>query len=569
MAPPGAPAAWLFTGLIGELTPTPSTFDATLNGQSGWIVAALDYELGYALEPAAAPAGWNPDPALPLARLWRFANCQTMTAAEVENWLCGQLATLDADACYVGVGGITSTTDAETYRQAVEKIQNLIAAGDCYQVNYTYPLHFTWFGDPLALYAALRQRQPVRYGGIVVTEDGALLSLSPELFLERRGNKLITRPMKGTAPRHSDPALLQSSEKNRAENLMIVDLLRNDLGRVAETGSVTVESLFEIEDYPTLWQMVSQVSADVAEASPAEILRALFPCGSVTGAPKIRAMQIIGELEAAPRGLYTGAFGWLAPNGDFRLNVAIRTLELGSDHQGKMGIGSGIVSDSDADEEWRECQMKAAFLAGLDPGFQLIETLRRIDGTYPQLDSHLARLAASAHWLGFTCNRESIEALLAEQPETGEWRVRLTLSKTGGIKASATPLIPEALTNRNARLAKTAIDSRHPLRRHKTTVRSQYDAALQDIAHDPQIFDVIFCNERGEIAEGARSTVFVERGGILLTPPLESGALPGVLRAQLLTQGKAREAVLYPADLVAGCWLGNAVRGLVPVHLLE
>lgn len=460
-----------------------------------------------------------------------------------------------------------SGIDPARYRQSVAHIQERIREGDCYQVNYTFPLHFSWFGHPLALYAALRQHQPVRYGGLVLSRKRALLSLSPELFLERRGERLTTRPMKGTAPRHSDPEQLRHSVKNRAENLMIVDLLRNDLGRIADTGSVRVDSLFNIEAYPSVWQMTSQISASVTQARTAGIFRALFPCGSITGAPKISAMHIAADLEARPRGLYTGALGWLAPNGDFRFNVAIRTLELAPDHGGQLGVGSGIVSDSQAEEEWRECLLKADFLTRHDPGLLLIETLRAEDGHYPRLDRHLARLAASAAWLGFACDREQIRSTLLSLAQTGQWRVRITLAKNGALTTRCTPLVEEKRLGRLAKLADCFIDSRQPLRRHKTTVRACYDEALRRLPENPALFDIVFCNERGEIAEGARSTVFVARDGVLLTPPGDSGALPGVLRAELLASGQAREHVLYPTDLQDGFWLGNALHGLIPVRL--
>lgn len=534
-------------------------------GDAWWIVA-LDYELGYVLEPAAAP-DWRPDGARPLARFWGFRSCRRMAAAEVESWLQARLDALPADAGTAGVGGLSTGLDAAAYEQAVERIKAYIEAGDCYQVNYTFPLHFQWFGHPLALYGALRRRQPVRYGGVVVGEEGSIISLSPELFLERRGDRLATRPMKGTAPRSADPEKLRASEKDRAENLMIVDLLRNDLGRVAAGGTVRVDSLFDIEDYPTLWQMVSQVSAQVPGRSLSEILSALFPCGSITGAPKIRAMQIIRELEGQPRSLYTGALGWLAPGGEFRLNVAIRTLELAADGSGRLGIGSGIVADSDPGSEWRECLLKSAFLTELDPGLLLIETLRREDGRYPRLEGHLARLRSSAAWLGFPFDEAALRAALAAAPEPGVWRVRLTLSKAGKIDVTTAALGSEPAGPRLARLAPEPIASCNALRRHKTTARSAYDAALREIAGKPDLFDVVFVNERGEVAEGARSNVFVERDGVLLTPPLESGALPGVLRAELLAAGRAREAVLRPADLADGFLLGNALRGLVPVRL--
>ncbi|TXH06624.1 MAG: aminodeoxychorismate synthase component I [Rhodocyclaceae bacterium] len=541
-----------------------ASYDAALRrlqDEALWTVVGLDYELGYLLEPKSAPPGWQAGSQV-LGRFWRFAGRQSLSREAADAWL-------EKQSGVGGVGGLRPALDEAAYNATVGRIKSLIFAGDCYQVNFTFPLDFEWFGSPLALYARLRERQPVRYGGFVGDARQGLVSLSPELFIERRGDRLITRPMKGTAPRHAPVEQLRHSAKDRAENLMIVDLLRNDLGRVATNGSVVADRLFEIEDYPTVWQMVSEVSANVAGRSFGELLHALFPCGSITGAPKIRAMQIVGELEGSPRGIYTGALGWLAPNGDCRLNVAIRTLELGADGRGKLGIGSGIVADSDAAAEWAECQLKAGFLRECDPGIRLIETLRREEGAYPRLAGHLERLRRSAEYLGFSFDEREVIATLAEQPVSGIWRVRLTLAKDGRVEVASFPLSDEPAGPRHALLAGEAIASTYPLRRHKTTVRASYDAALAMLADDPQLFDVVFLNERGEVAEGARSNVFVERHGILLTPPLSSGALPGVLRAELLAAGQAREAVLRPADLAAGFWLGNALRGMIRVTLRD
>jgi len=315
--------------------------------------------------------------------------------------------------------------------------------------------------------------------------------------------------------------------------------------------------------------MVSTISAQIGGRRLDEILRALFPCGSITGAPKIRAMQIAAELEVAPRGLYTGALGWLAPNGDFRLNVAIRTLELNQDGRGKLGVGSGIVTDSQAQSEWQECLLKAGFLRDCDPGLQLIETLRRENGIYPMWAGHLARLRRSAGWLNFPLDEQALFQQLGKQPTSGTWRVRLTLNKSGAIFVQSCPLDAAPPEVRQAILATARIDSADPLRRHKTTARQLYDAALAGLPAGSPIFDVVFLNERGEVAEGARSNVFVERDGVLLTPPLSSGCLPGVLRAELLASGQAREAVLQAADLQGEFWLGNALRGLVRVILQE
>ncbi|MDE2441788.1 MAG: aminodeoxychorismate synthase component I [Betaproteobacteria bacterium] len=524
---------------------------------------ALDYELGYLLEPRSAPADWAPGQTV-VARFWRFQERRALFGAEAEDWLAGKVAGQPA-----GVGDICPSIDETSYRAAVGRIKQFISDGDCYQVNFTFPIEFSWFGSPLALYARLRQRQPVRYGGFVGDRQGGVVSLSPELFLERQGERLLTRPMKGTAARSEPSDTLRDSLKDRAENLMIVDLLRNDLGRLAETGSVKVERLFAIEAYPTVWQMVSEVSARIGRQDFSSVLRALFPCGSITGAPKIRAMQIIGELEHVPRHLYTGALGWLAPDGDFRLNVAIRTLELARDHRGKMGVGSGVVADSQPGGEWRECLLKAEFIRAGDPGLKLIETLRRENGTYPMWHGHLERLRRSAAWFGFPLDEQKVCSQLGLQPSKGIWRVRLTLDRAGEVEIQAVEMTDALPSARLAVLADAWIDSSDPLRGHKTTARQHYDAALRSLPADSPVFDVIFLNERGELAEGARSNIFVERDGVLLTPPQHSGALPGVLRAELLASGRAREGVLHPADLNGGFWLGNALRGLIPVRLLS
>ena len=565
-APQGAPAAWRFEGLVDCLTISRAAeVDAVLAEVEGgglWSVAALQFELGYLLEPATAPQVWQPTAGQPLARFWRFKSRIAMGAGEAEAWLAAHGAGPPA-----GVGGIASAVDENQHAAAVDRIRDYILAGDCYQANFTFPLTFEWFGDPLALYARLRERQPVRYGGFVGDASSGIVSLSPELFLEKEGARLLTRPMKGTLSRREPAASLQASTKDRAENLMIVDLLRNDLGRVAERGSVEVGELFAIEDYPTVWQMVSTVLARAPGAGLVAILRALFPCGSITGAPKIRATQILSGLEAGPRGLYTGAFGWIAPDGDFRLNVAIRTLELAADHSGRLGIGSGIVADSEAESEWQECQLKAGFLRDCDPGLKLIETLRREAGCYPRLAGHLKRLRSSAAWFGFPFDETALRQRLDRLPASGVWRVRLTLAKSGKIDVQASALGGEPAGPRLARLAGRRIASGDPLRRHKTSARQVYDEALAELGADSPVFDVVFLNERGEVAEGARSNVFVERRGVLLTPPLASGALPGVLREDLLAAGQAVEAVLWPDDLTHGFLLGNALRGLIPVRL--
>lgn len=535
---------------------------AKLDKNSAWVVCALSYELGYLLEPKAAPDTWQVSSDQPLAKFWRFAECEPLSAEQAEAWLSRQSG---CDAA--GVVGLQPGIDEAAYSATVDRVKYLISEGDCYQVNYTLPLNFEWFGSPLGLYKRLRQRQPVRYGGFVGNGQEGLVSLSPELFVERNGHRLTTRPMKGTAPRDTPAEALRASAKDQAENLMIVDLLRNDLGRLATQGSVVVDRLFDIEEYPSVWQMVSEISARVEECSFSDVLRALFPCGSITGAPKIRAMQIAAELEQAPRDIYTGALGFLKPNGDFRLNVAIRTLELALGNQGKMGVGSGVVADSQAAAEWQECLLKASFLRDCDPGLKLIETLRREDGVYPMWRGHLARLRRSAACFGFPFDEQVVFKQLAQQPVKGVWRVRLSLDKAGILEVTSAELPATPPELKQVCFSSERIDANDLLQRHKTSSRSLYDAALSRLDSASPIFDFIFLNQRGEVAEGARSNVFVEKEGVLLTPPLSSGALPGVLRAALLENGRAKEAVLWPEDLAGQFFVGNALRGLMPVRL--
>ncbi|MFB0934959.1 MAG: aminodeoxychorismate synthase component I [Propionivibrio sp.] len=540
-----------------------------------WIALACDYELGACFE-ARAP---RLESTRSLLRGWIFDRAQRLDHGEAEAFLAGYLSTLAEHQRVAGVAEVSPALNPRDYAGKVDRVKRWIADGDCYQINLTFPMSFRYFGHPVALYAALRRRQPVRYGACIVAPGETVLSFSPELFFERTSGRVVTRPMKGTAPRGSSPEedlrnrqALLTSAKERAENIMIVDLLRNDLGRLARAGTVRVDSLCVAEAYPTLWQVVSTVSAELPDARLGDIFRALFPCGSITGAPKIRAMQCIAELEAVPRGLYTGAVGWLAPGGDCRFNVAIRTLEIDGKGHGRLGVGSGIVIDAQPEREYAECLLKARFLTGLDPGFELIETLRLEQGGYPLLDLHLQRLGASAKSLGFRYPAEIRDALqaLAGQKVKGVHRVRLTLSHAGVWSISVAELAGDSSV-KSAIISDDVLDPDDYLLRHKTTARSRYDQALRLLANRGDVFDAIFLNSRGEVCEGSRSNVFVERDGVLITPPLACGLLPGVLRRFLLDSGRAVEQVLVLEDLLGNdrVYLGNALRGLVPVHVLR
>ncbi len=563
----------------GDLLATFAEFSAaTARGE--WLALAADYELGAHFEPAVARHPLSPTGRSCLTA-WVFGKAQRLDADAVRRFLAVRLADLAEHERVAGIAELRANLDAERHAQGVAQIKRWITDGECYQINYTFALDGVLYGHPLALYARLRQRQPVRYGGFLALPGATVLSLSPELFFARRGRRVTTRPMKGTAPRApmpQDDAQLRdgllASAKECAENIMIVDLLRNDLGRLAAPGRVRVDALCVAEAYPTLWQLVSTVSADLPDTPLFDLFRALFPCGSITGAPKIRAMQCIDVLERAPRGLYTGALGWVAPDGDCRFNVAIRTLVVQDDGRVRLGVGSGIVIDSEASAEYAECLLKSAFVSGLDPGFELVETLRLAHGVYPLLALHLERLRSSARALGFACDLAALRAALdrlAVRHADGVLRVRLLLAHDGGVRLSATPFA-DAGGPWSVVLAEEPLAPGDYLRCHKTTARALYERTLAALAADPSasdVLDAIFVNTRGEVCEGARSNVYVERDGALLTPPLACGALPGVVRRQLLEAGRAREAVLSAADLRAApaLYVSNALRGLVRVTL--
>ncbi|MDQ5904280.1 MAG: para-aminobenzoate synthetase / 4-amino-4-deoxychorismate lyase [Pseudomonadota bacterium] len=570
--------AFLFEGLLTTLVvSTPEDFaalcaDAEVRAESGQhVVAALDYELGKVFEPRSGipPAGG-------LGNFWVFSERRFLPPEALASWFSEMAGDPPRPATVLD---FQPGLDEPGHAQAVARIRDYIAAGDCYQVNFTFPFSGTCLGDPIALYARLRAAQPVAHGGLVVFPEGCILSLSPELFIERENGLIRSRPMKGTASRSENAAAddralaaLQTSAKDRAENVMIVDLIRNDLGRVAQPGSVCVESVCEIERYPSVYQMTSTVTAACNAPLP-EVLAALFPCGSITGAPKVRAMQIIGELEQVPRGLYTGALGWIGNRGGFCFNVAIRTLLVDAESRVRYGVGSGIVWDSQAASEYAECLLKASFVMRAAPGFRLIETLRLSEGEYPQQALHLDRLQSSAQALGFSCDVAVLQRLLdefAHQQGSGVFRVRLTLGRAGDVELSVGHLLPTAGAVR-AVLSPHRINSREPWLRYKTTVRDLYEQELERVQGMPSVFDAIFLNERGEVCEGARSNVFVRMapGEPLLTPPLGCGLLPGVLRRQLLESGEALERMLREADLrnATELYLGNALRGLVRVLL--
>lgn len=541
-----------------------------------YVLCMFNYELGYALHSRLTGlASRAPE----LFRAFAFRRRADLAAAQVHQWLY-RYAAAAGEPC--GIAGLRPSLSAVRYAEQVERIQDYIVAGDCYQVNLTYTIDFDSFGDPLALYRELREQQKVSYGVFVALQDGYILSFSPELFVRRRGTTLTAKPMKGTIRRGSAPAeddalrdTLAHDVKNRAEHVMIVDLLRNDLGRLARIGGVQVDRLFEIEDYRTLFQMTSTIRAETDGSVPLDrVLEALFPCGSVTGAPKLRAMEIIAETESRPRGLYCGAIGTLDPDGDFCFNVPIRTLVLDGVGRGSVGVGSAIVYDSDAVDEYAECNLKASFITGLDPGFHLIETMKCDEAGFANLELHLGRLAASASYFGFACDcatiRADLEKLRAEHARSAPWRARVLLSKSGEVRLERRELHRESARH-CLTLSTRQTNSHNILLRHKTTARQLYDDEFAR-AQAQGYCDALFINERGEITEASRANVFVKLGGAWYTPPVSSGLLAGVMRRLLLADPRygARERVIYLDDVSsAECiLLTNSVRGVFEVKIV-
>ncbi|MBU0681334.1 MAG: aminodeoxychorismate synthase component I [Proteobacteria bacterium] len=579
---------------VGDISPLEflaSCQDMLDNGfyLAGWF----SYEFGLGLEPTLASL--LPPRETILADLGVF-NSPCSYDHRQGSWSHTDVPTDLPPQASCQVTNIRLNLTQENYEKNIAKIKSYIAAGDTYQVNYTLKLLFDFHGSADELFLQLRRNQLVSYSAYICHNNQRIMSFSPELFFRKEKELCTVRPMKGTSRRgrtlsedQERIVSLQNDEKNRAENVMIVDLLRNDLGRLANMGSVEVKSLFDVETYESLLQMTSTITGKTsADLSLAPLFKALFPCGSVTGAPKIRTMEIIRELETSPRGVYTGAIGYLTPTGDALFNVPIRTVVLDGE-KGEMGIGSGIVADSIAKKEWQECLLKSHFLSKPRSDFQLIETmLWSQDQGYWLLNEHLDRAQASARYFGYRFDKAEITTKLLHYQGTQTEvtaRVRLLVDREGNITISHTPCpfpqnpglpsSPQARKNSlpRTRLAAEQTDSSDIFLYHKTTQRKVYDRLWQE-AQGEGYMDIIFTNERGEISEGAITNIFVEKEGVFYTPQVTSGLLPGIFRGYLLTTfpERVREKTLFAADLSAPgvtLYLGNSVRGLVQVELIN
>ena len=557
--------------------------EAARLAQGGALAGYLAYEAGLALEPKLAPlAAARSGAAGPLVWLGLFDAPTRIAASEVPGWLAARAegsGTLGPLEPQLSPGG---------YEAAFARLREAINAGDIYQANLTYSLAGSWRGDPVGLYAALRDAARAGYGGLIFDGSHWLLSFSPELFVALNGAEAKVKPMKGTRPRSPDPATdraaveeLATSQKDRAENLMIVDLMRNDLSRVAEAGSVVVDAPFAVETYPTVHQMVSTVRARLSPGKGAmDLVRALFPCGSITGAPKIRAMELLAEVERDARGAYCGAIGRIDADGNAAFNVAIRTLRLTPIENGQgaavLGIGSAIVADSDPLAERRECEVKAGFLRRAAPSLaapqcDLIETMRfEPDSGIALLEDHLARMKASAAALGFAFDRHAlrnqIQALCFELEAPA--KVRLMVARSGASALETAPLpapLPEPV---KVAALPHPLDPSDWRLMHKTSDRGFYEDALA-AARTLGADEALLVRADGRVTEGSWTSVFVEGpDGVLITPPVALGLLPGVLRASLIAQSRTREGEVTLDDLAGGFWIGNALRGLMRAVLI-
>ena len=557
-----------------------------------WAAGYLAYEAASGLSAELAQLCKTPDPAWPLLYFWIFDDAQ-MTH-EIS----------DAAHADFDLSSWQPSLSPTVYTEGIMRIKNAIAAGESYQVNYTLPFESQLRGSPYALYQAMRRAQQAPFAAYFEVDGHCLLSASPELFFHWNGRgqvsdrKIVTKPMKGTRARGLWPAQdealaaqLQASSKDRAENVMIVDLLRNDLGRIATTGSVKVDELFALERYPSVWQMTSTISAQTRpDVDLLQVLQALFPCGSITGAPKLATMQLLTQLEPQARGPYCGSIGLLRPDGSATLSVAIRSLmlapELNGERHARYHAGAGITWSSDADSEWAETVQKtrvvqAAFLQQSEQHFDLIETFLWDGSEFVLLARHTERMAASASYFGRVFDAGSMLTTLQSTVAASDapcQRVRLLLHADGSFSASSSPLaasaaplhyLPDAgIPAQRFCLAATPIASSQLWLYHKTTQRSVYEQAKAACA---DVFDVLLHNERGELCEFTIGNLVLQLDGQFYTPPLGAGLLPGTLRAELLARGALHERTLYAADLklATGIWLINSVRGWLPMQLAD
>jgi para-aminobenzoate synthetase/4-amino-4-deoxychorismate lyase len=554
------PVEWLEARDLSELPMFFLKLEAA-RAQGLWSAGYFSYECGYHFEPRAALDFIPNQEDLPLAAFGLYLAPAIFTADPSPSGLAH------------GVESPSIAISCEDFQQKIRIVHGYIESGDTYQVNLTDQVRARYPGSALELFAHMMEAQPVEFGALLRLGDRFILSASPELFFRVQGRHIIVRPIKGTAPRGRDARedatrmeALANDEKNRAENVMIADLMRSDLGRVAETGSVRVGKLFAVERLPSLLQMSTEITATLrSDVTLYQLFAALFPSGSIVGAPKVRTMQLIQELERRPRGVYTGSIGYFAPNGESAFSVAIRTAVLQGERL-HMGVGAGITYDSVAGEEYQECKLKAEFLK--DNSFSLIESMRCERGNCLLLPLHLERLQDSADYFSFRfpCTElfEAIESAVRESSDRAASKLRLELRRDGSWTLSELAVLEEEPELSRAILWPEPVQSDDRFLRHKTTRRALYNHAAQ-VSHERGYVDAIFQNERGIVTEGAISNIVVKHGDCWLTPPVDAGVLPGVYRTSLLKRMPEIQVVEFSVDQLLGAdevWLTNAVRGM-------
>ncbi|HAR62371.1 MAG: aminodeoxychorismate synthase component I [Candidatus Margulisiibacteriota bacterium] len=540
-----------------------------------WICGSFDYEFGYFLEPTLRPLVNEASAPYTWIGVWKAPqiishSSDSPAEANHTNPLSSQLP-----AEVFALKDITPSISREEYSEGIARIKEYLHKGHTYQINYTFKLDFDFSGSILEFYLRLRQNQPTSYLALINTGEASIVSLSPELFFRINNGIITAKPMKGTIKRGVTEAeeqrqrhQLSTCPKTQAENVMIVDLLRNDLGRIAK--NVTVSELFSIEQYKTLYQMTSTIEASLKKnISLKDIFTAVFPCGSVTGAPKIKSMQIIKELEKEPRGIYTGAIGYIAPDRESCFNVAIRTITVKAG-KGSMGIGGGIVADSIEATEYEEALLKSNFLVSLKPTFGLLESiLREKDTGYYLLDLHLKRLISSSSYFGFSLDIEKIKHELSHITISNDMDYKVRLIVTNGVitieKAPLSPITGPV----KVKISETAIDPDNIFLYHKTTNRYFYNQE-QEKAGREGFFEVIFFNTRGELTEGTITNIFIQKSEQLYTPPIRCGILDGVLRQSLIKENQAIEKILSIEDLKTAdkIFVGNSVRKLIEADVI-
>ena len=532
--------------------------------QEGYFIAGyLSYDLGYVFEDALSHR-LAPKRPTPLLNFGIFKTFERQAPTQL--LYSSQAPDLT----------LTPLWSEAEYSKRFSQVMDYIRAGDVYQINLTFPMTGPYDGPAHTLYAAFRHRQKGRYGGVVHLGNAPdIISLSPELFFRKEGRDMSMRPMKGTRPRSANSQIdeelrlnMRNDVKSQAENLMIVDLLRNDLSRISEPGSVKVPELFALESYETLHQMTSRVVSKLTpDIDMKSIFQNLFPCGSVTGAPKIRAMEIIDDLETTPRGAYCGALGYIDPNGDACFNVGIRTLTL-SGKRLTYNVGSGLVYDSQAQDEYHECLLKADVLS--QPPAGIIETcLWTPNDGIVRGKAHKARMMKSAKALGYPFNPAQYDALTdGIKTETNDQHIRMTLSADGDLNLSQKDFV--SLDRPKIMVSPHKLSKKVQYSKHKISRRNFYDKERERLKALTGIDEVIFLNESGKLCEGSFTSIFIEKDGKLLTPALKTGILPGVLRAELLRSKKARTADLTEDDLLGAknIYIGNSMRGLMPAALI-